>query len=819
MKTMNPSLVKILNVMGIKRLNTVQKLAEEKGIFNTKDDFAIVSMSRTGKSFTGALMVANEFFELKQKTSAEPPEDEPIAIFICPFHTSARDFYSLLSNYFGWFLKPFIAVGEARKSELGLRISKGNPPNVIIATPEAMQSMLRNESTRTWLTERKILSVVYDDVHSILHEPHRGIVLLETVPFFQTIVKPKPRILVLSAKFDNPERLETLFTGAKLIIDNEEYDPPKINLKNYKTTKEKNDAIISLLGDLAEEGTRSLLFMNTIDSIDKILKKKGSVLGDAIGYDIDQVIKKRLAKVADVLQELDYKGAPHVRNGIGCNHGMMDEEQRWFIEWAFRRRYLRLLMGTQTLAYGVNTPVKHVIMGSPGIDEIFRQSMMARAVWMRRGTGQPGTCTVFTKTITEKEDLVRVFSSPKMPLNKIDTNYFSKYLLGLIGLGLLRNEADREKLKVHTKLFFIWASTTRSIKKLVKTNLVVRNEDETLELSPLGNAAFENNISGDQAIRIVEGIQLVEESGEKPEDFDLLLIMNHAASLEASSAKKKKLSDELRSFLQENVKFSLASAILGTEREAAWRIATKYSMVCYTSTNDISFETKSRKSSKRLFLELRRFSPNFRGFLAQLLDENILGDSEATRSTISHLLQLMDSELCVDIVSTQTTGTEHSLKGLDLAFVDFGQIEKTIDATLASDLSAYQKIQLLELLESVESTTSAFVELMNRSVDDPEAKEVLSTVCSFSKESQIGENLIKALKEEGVLDRNAIEQLGKQFTESVEVLRKKAGAPAAAARVMFSLFTGNLVGAAVAGADLLKPALKKKKKVDTRGIS
>ncbi|MFX0116426.1 MAG: hypothetical protein ACFFB3_17880, partial [Candidatus Hodarchaeota archaeon] len=157
--------------------------------------------------------------------------------------------------------------------------------------------------------------------------------------------------------------------------------------------------------------------------------------------------------------------------------------------------------------------------------------------------------------------------------------------------------------------------------------------------------------------------------------------------------------------------------------------------------------------------------------------------------------------------------------GVDLAFIDFGHIEQSIDMLLASELSAPQKIQVIELLESVETTTSAFMELMSRSKDDPEALEVLEIVCSFSKESQVGANLIKALKEVGIIEGTTIEQLCDQFSERLESIRKKTGAPATAAKVLFSLFTGNLVGAATSSIDLFKPLIKKKRTVDTRGIS
>ncbi|MFX0115737.1 MAG: DEAD/DEAH box helicase, partial [Candidatus Hodarchaeota archaeon] len=646
MEVLDPSLVRILNILGIKKLNDLQTLAAEHGFFDTNDDFAIVSMSRTGKSFAGALLAANELFKLKQKKGQDQKEEEQIAIFITPFHAFARDFFSVISKYFGWFLKPFLVLEEAKKAELLLRITKGNPPNVIIATPEAMQRLLRNEATKLWFMERRIVTVVFDDVHSILQEPSRGIILLEIVPFFRTQMKPKPRIIALSAKFNNPERLETLF-GTKLIEDQKEYDAPRIKLVKFNAAKEKKDKITELLHGLTDEGTTALVFLGTISQIESLLRENGDQWGQNISYDIDYIVKKRLEKIGEILEELDYYGASFAKFGVGSSHGMMDETQRWFIEWAFRRRYIRLLFGTQALGYGVNTPVKHVIMGSPGVDELFRQSMMSRAVWMRRGKGQPGTCTIFTKTDLDLTDFERVFMLPEMFIRPLNASYLSNYLIGMIGLDILRNESDRAILKSQLCEFFKWASTTSGLKRLTKVEppIVKIENDGTFGLTKLGKVAFKNNISGEQANRIIEGIRLLEASGNQPAEFDLLLIMNYAASINEKTPRfKYKLNDDFRSFLEDKMESSLARAILNTEKERDWRRAFEYSTLAYISAIDYSsFDLNIRKNVNRLFLELKRFSLDFRDFLDQLLKEKTLGKSKQLILTLEGLLDLMDS--------------------------------------------------------------------------------------------------------------------------------------------------------------------------------
>ena len=78
-------------------MNDVQKAAAKGGLYTKKGDYALVSQSRTGKSFAGSLLLANEMF--KQMT--EDPDTPAVSIFIAPFHASARETSNLLTQLLG----------------------------------------------------------------------------------------------------------------------------------------------------------------------------------------------------------------------------------------------------------------------------------------------------------------------------------------------------------------------------------------------------------------------------------------------------------------------------------------------------------------------------------------------------------------------------------------------------------------------------------------------------------------------------------------------------------------------------------------------
>ena len=220
----------------------------------------------------------------------------------------------------------------------------------------------------------------------------------------------------------------------------------------------------------------------------------------------------------------------------------------------------------------------------------------------------------------------------------------------------------------------------------------------------------------------------------------------------------------------------------------------------------------TRKTRGRLRMTLRMLVPGFTAFLANI-------SPDWNKKTVDSILKLATSESTQKLILEGYEYGDEKLRFKDLSFVDFGKIEKTIDETLVSDLEPLQKARLIELLETVQHTTSSFVGLIERSKDDKEAKETLDLVCGFSEGGLVGRNLVKALEEEGVVERGTIDGLWHKFSTEVESIQKRTDAPAKAAQVLVSLFTGDIVGLATSSVDALKVAFGRTRKVDTSKIS
>ncbi|NWF95544.1 MAG: hypothetical protein HXY34_05340 [Candidatus Thorarchaeota archaeon] len=821
MHHLDETLATILKTFGIRGLNEVQRMAAESGLYEGTDNHVLVSMSRTGKSFAGILFIANEMFKRARAASEGAAEagDECLALLVTPFHASARETSSVLSRYFGWFLRPCVLLTDARSPSTVIRLTGEVSPNVIVATPEAMRDLLRSPVLREWLEGRQVVCAVYDDVHSIMHDPYRSVALLEVSSYLAKLPS-HPRVLVLSAQFDGSDRLSKVF-DAKMTVDKTDYDTPDINLVNYSSTQEKEKGLFKVVTDIAEEGGTALVYMQSIDGIHEFLEKNGSALAASAAGEMDSMIRSRLQRIARVLGELGYEHSDLLAGGVAYYHGLLDETQRWFVEWALRRKYLRFLFGTESLGFGVNTPVSDVVMGATGIDEVFRQSMMARAVTLRRGKVNAGRCTVFAKSITDVSDLRRVYTSPRLPVRFINNATVSAVFIGLIGLGVIRTDKDRRSVSKVLELFYKKGSTEKALDALMKSDppLVAKNAGDALSLTVAGNVAFELDISGSQLLAAVEGVRLLLSCAKHPTATDALMIMSYSLLADTQrSSDLKELDSALQAHFVTEYDSALKDVVIDTDHELSWHKAIEYSVLVLSCTHDGSPVPTTRKTTERLVYELRRFYPRFVGILEGIDASGMLGPSKKSQTMMQTLLKVTEEEIGLNTLSVSESKRER-LSGWNLDFVDFADIERSIDGALDSDLSAAHKIQLIELLENVHTTTSALVDLMSRSQNDPESHRVLELICEHSKEGQLGENLTKALEEEGLVRPGTIGQLWKRFSTSVEQVKKRTDTPSKAAGILFSLFSGNIVGAATSSYEVLRVALSKSKgKVDTSGV-
>jgi hypothetical protein len=168
-----------------------------------------------------------------------------------------------------------------------------------------------------------------------------------------------------------------------------------------------------------------------------------------------------------------------LKTGIGLHHGKLPPLYLRLVEFLFSNGYLQVVVSSASLAVGVNTPCKSIIVGSDSrfLDEILLQQMIGRAG--RRGIEDMGHVIFFSLDEYRLRDMI----SCKLPEISGSMPLTISYILRLVLLVKSREypvvEGD---------------SVSQSVSKVLNTPLFVNNEDHfallVLRVFQLANPEF-----------------------------------------------------------------------------------------------------------------------------------------------------------------------------------------------------------------------------------------------------------------------------------------------------------------------------------------
>ena len=288
-------------------------------------------------------------------------------IYLAPLRALASEKYNEIKEYadlFGY--KISISTGDLDENSNWLGKS-----DIIIATNEKFDSLIRHQVK--WLNDIKV--IVSDEVH-LINDSGRGPVLEVVL----TLVKrniPDCQIIALSATIKNADEI-TKWLNAELIFSNwrpvdlEEmvWSEGEIHLKNGKKRElkkigKKFDYIDLVHETLKDEG-QVLVFNNT--------RKSAMKASDDIGKSIVKVLDNTdLEKLLEISMALRSSGektsirerlANAVERGVAFHHAGLIAKHRRLIEEGFKKRIIKVISATPTLAAGVNLPGRRVIIRS-----------------------------------------------------------------------------------------------------------------------------------------------------------------------------------------------------------------------------------------------------------------------------------------------------------------------------------------------------------------------------------------------------------------------------------------------------------------------
>ncbi|WP_254807617.1 ATP-dependent DNA helicase [Natronosalvus amylolyticus] len=308
--------------------------------------------------------------------------------------------------------------------------------DLIVATSEKVDSLVRNGAD--WLTD--LTCVVSDEVH-LIDDRNRGPTLEVTLAKLRQL-NPALQVIALSATVGNADAIAD-WLDAELV--DSDWRPIDLEMGVHYGNAiqfedgsnrevpvegtEKQEA--ALLRDILEEGGSSLVFVNSRRNAEAAARRLAKTSGNHLTPEERDDLAALADEVRDISDtETSEELATCLEAGSAFHHAGLANEHRSLVEDAFRDRLIKVISATPTLAAGVNTPARRVVVrdwrrfdasagGMAPLSVLEVHQMMGRAG--RPGLDPYGEAVLLAKSHDEMDELFEryVWADPEEVRSKL----------------------------------------------------------------------------------------------------------------------------------------------------------------------------------------------------------------------------------------------------------------------------------------------------------------------------------------------------------------------------------------------------------------
>lgn len=338
---------------GIKRFTPPQSAAIGEGLLDGRN-MVVAAPTASGKTLIAEIAIMNTILAGGRK-----------AVYIAPMRALVTEKYEEFKKAYPY-IKSAMSIGDMDSNDPWL-----SKFELVFLSTEKFDSLIRHGID--WLNE--IGCIVFDEVHMI-GDQSRGPTLELLVTKLKSTVEAQ--IIALSATIGNADEIAG-WLNARLVTS--DYRPVALRkgvlnsdkiiyvtdsgTDSEKVRSEARLPELKVIEDTLSRGKQALLFYST-----KRNAEAGAVrAADFLGERLKPEEKKKLDELADnilgVLQrptEQCRKLAAVVRKGAAFHHSGLMNQQRWYVEDAFRSGIIKVICSTTTLGLGVNTPAHTVLV-------------------------------------------------------------------------------------------------------------------------------------------------------------------------------------------------------------------------------------------------------------------------------------------------------------------------------------------------------------------------------------------------------------------------------------------------------------------------
>ncbi|MFC6961397.1 ATP-dependent DNA helicase [Halocatena marina] len=339
-----------LHSAGVKELYPPQANAVEAGVTEGENVVASVPTA-SGKTLIAELAMISSVARGGK------------ALYIVPLRALASEKHREFEQYEEYGVSIGVSTGNYESS--GEWLAKCD---IIVATSEKVDSLVRNDAP--WIDD--LSCVVSDEVH-LVDDSNRGPTLEVTLAKLRRH-NPNVQIVALSATVGNADEVAEWLDAA--LIDSDwrpidlrtgvhygqalHFDDGEQTELSVKRGEKPTAAIVR---ETLDDDGSTLVFVNSRRNAEGAAKRLASVTNDALtGAEEEglEAVAEEIRNVSDTETSSDL--AHVVERGAAFHHAGLARDNRTLIEDAFRDRLVKVVVATPTLAAGVNTPSRRVVV-------------------------------------------------------------------------------------------------------------------------------------------------------------------------------------------------------------------------------------------------------------------------------------------------------------------------------------------------------------------------------------------------------------------------------------------------------------------------
>ncbi|WP_435065234.1 ATP-dependent DNA helicase [Halobaculum sp. EA56] len=408
--------------------------------------------------------------------------------------------------------------------------------DVIVATSEKVDSLVRNGAP--WVDD--LTCVVADEVH-LVDDSGRGPTLEVTLAKLRRITRDL-QVVALSATVGNADEVADWLDAALVESD---WRPIELktgvhygNAINFADGSQREvpvgsgekptAALVADALDETEGGTRgsSLVFVNSRRNAEGAAKRLADVTAERLEPGEKRELEELAREIRDVSDtDTSEDLADCVRNGAAFHHAGLAGEHRSLVEDAFRDRLIKCICATPTLAAGVNTPARRVIVrdwkrydgefgGMAPLDTLEVHQMMGRAG--RPGLDPYGEAVLLAKDRDTMDELFEryLWAEPEAVQSKLAAEpALRTHVLATVASGFATTREgllaflDRTLYASQTDDDDRLAEVTDRVLEYLEANEFLDRDGDTLTATGIGHTVSRLYLDPMSAAEIVDGLR------------------------------------------------------------------------------------------------------------------------------------------------------------------------------------------------------------------------------------------------------------------------------------------------------------------------